>query len=344
VGEVLRSLSAPLAFLLLAVPMSLLLDRLGYFHALAERVLGERDSRFALWMLAAVVTASLNLDAAVVLLTPLYIRIAQRAGAHPEPFAFMPVLQACLASSPLPISNLTNLIVQERVGVPTSAFVRWMGLPTLVMVLVGWLVHRRSVPPLGRLVDERSSGDRRALVWGSGLTALLVLGFVAGERFGIRPWVVVLLVDLVLVALTRHLPLREVPLATALAVLGAGAAIGLLLEVVDLRALFVSAHAPGILQSVVVGSIATAACNNLPAVLLGLHYVDGGGSRLWAYLLAVNVGPALVLHGSLAGLLWQRTACRLGVRVGALRYSAVGLRVGGPALLAGTLALWAISG
>ncbi|HEY5424337.1 MAG TPA: hypothetical protein VIK05_12735 [Ilumatobacteraceae bacterium] len=50
-------------------------------------------------VLAAAVTVVFNLDAAVVLLTPLYIRIARRHGYSPEMLAFQPALLACLASN-----------------------------------------------------------------------------------------------------------------------------------------------------------------------------------------------------------------------------------------------------
>ena len=70
-----------------------------------------RGSSVMCWIIAAAVVALLNLDAAVVLLTPLYIRTARNTGLDPVMLAFQPVLLAMLASSALPISNLTNLIV-----------------------------------------------------------------------------------------------------------------------------------------------------------------------------------------------------------------------------------------
>ena len=43
------------------------------------------------------------------------------------------------------------------------------------------------------------------------------------------------------------------------------------------------------------------------------------------------VSPALVLTGALSSLLWRDTATRLGVTVGAMRFTRVGVRVGLPA-------------
>ena len=72
--------------------------------------------------MAAAVTVVFNLDAAVVLLTPLYIRIARRHGYSPEMLAFQPALLACLASNPLPVSNLTNLIAAEHFDLGVGEF------------------------------------------------------------------------------------------------------------------------------------------------------------------------------------------------------------------------------
>ena len=85
------------------------------------------------------------------------------------------------------------------------------------------------------------------------------------------------------------------------------------------------------------GAIGSDATNNLPAILAGsasLHDTD----QVWALLAGTNLAPILVITGSLSGLLWRDTA-------GALRratsppahYSAVGLRVGLLAVLAGGL-------
>src|SRR6185295_18977939 len=90
-----------------------------------------------LWWLAAAVTIVFILDAAVVLLTPLYIRVARRHGWSPE-------MLACLASNPLPVSNLTNLIAAEHFDLGVGEFLRHMALPTIAACVVGWLGFRRT--------------------------------------------------------------------------------------------------------------------------------------------------------------------------------------------------------
>src|SRR6476619_2245009 len=66
-----------LLFLCVGVPLASLLDRLGYFEAVAS-LMQQRAGAIRLgwlWMLACATTAVLNLDTTVVLLTPLYIRL-----------------------------------------------------------------------------------------------------------------------------------------------------------------------------------------------------------------------------------------------------------------------------
>ena len=81
---------------------------------------GGRHLRLGLWVLAAAVTVLINLDAAVVLLTPLYVRIAERHGEDPLALAFVPALMASLASTVLPVSKLTNLVVAGKLDVGSA--------------------------------------------------------------------------------------------------------------------------------------------------------------------------------------------------------------------------------
>ena len=99
----LRPLAGPLAFVALAVPLAVMLDEVGIFEELARRAARTEKVVGACWLLAACVVALLNLDAAVVLLTPLYARTARRVGLDPVMLVFQPVLLAMLASGVLPV-------------------------------------------------------------------------------------------------------------------------------------------------------------------------------------------------------------------------------------------------
>jgi arsenical pump membrane protein len=338
VSDSLRLLRNPLLFLLFAVPLAVLLDRIGVFAALAAMVDGGRHLVAWLWVLAAGVTIVFNLDAAVVLLTPLYIRIARRHGLSAEMLAFQPALLACLASSPLPVSNLTNLIVAERFDLGVGDFVRHLALPTAVACLVGWLAFRATfhLHSSGDGVDEPV--DARALRRGLPIIGFVLVGFTAGDVVGVPAWVVAAVAVVWAMALTRTVPWRTVPheamlVAVGLAVLVAGAVPHL-----GLTALLRGTGVGGGLRALLFGVIGSDLANNLPAVLAGSAALHEP-SQVWPLLVGVNIGPVLVLSGALSGLLWRDTAASLDVDVSFRRYSSVGVRVGLPALLAASIAV-----
>lgn len=336
VDDSLRLLRSPLLFLVFAVPLAVLLDRIGVFAALAAAIDGGRHLVAALWVLAAAVTIVFNLDAAVVLLTPLYIRIAHRHGLSAEMLAFQPALLACLASLPLPVSNLTNLIVAERFDLSAGDFVRHLGLPTLAACAVGLLAFRRTfhLHPTRDGVDELV--DARALRRGMPVVVFVLLGFTVGDVLGVPAWLFAALATAWCAALVREVPWRRVPyevilVAASLAVLVAGA-----MPHLHLDRLFDAGGVAGDLRALVFGVVGSDLTNNLPAVLAGSASLRHE-SQVWPLLVGVNMGPALVLTGALSGLLWRDTARSLGVHVTARRYSAVGVRVGVPALVAAAL-------
>ena len=142
----LSSLWPALAFLLAGVPLAALLEKLGFFAAVLARG-GERETPVAaLWLLAALTTIVLNLDTTIVLLTPLYLQLARRSRVDPLPIVAIPLLLASLASSVLPISNLTTLIVVARLDVGVGEVVGHLGLPSVAAATAGWLVYRRRHP------------------------------------------------------------------------------------------------------------------------------------------------------------------------------------------------------
>ncbi|MCU1375941.1 MAG: Citrate transporter, partial [Actinomycetia bacterium] len=218
-------LLAPVAFLLTAVPMAALLDRLGFFEAVAARV---PASAVALWVFGAVVTTLLNLDTAVVLLTPLYARIDRR-------LAIQPALLALVASSALPVSNLTNLIAASGAHVTTGQLLVHLGPPSLVATTVAWFGYRRLGPVPARL-PSKGAAERPDPV-ACLVVAVVVVGFVLGREVGIEPWMVALAACVVLAWRARFVPWRSVPVLTAAGVLALGGLAAFLMRDVDLHRL-----------------------------------------------------------------------------------------------------------
>jgi arsenical pump membrane protein len=342
----LDALVEPLAFLVFAVPLAVLLDELGVFDAAARAVSG-RHVAVGCWLLGIVGVAVLNLDAAVVLLTPLYVRLARRLALDPVAFAFQPALLACLASCALPVSNLTNLIAVGQRDLTAHDFLAVFALPTLVACAAGyagWRVAFRNsvIVPVSR--PEREEPGQRELTIGVAALVVLLAGFLLGDRIGVSPWAVVAVVDVVLAVLARATPWRAVPLdavllAGGLAVLAAGVAAR-----VDIgRLLAPGAGSLALARDTGVSALLANASNNLPAFLVLLPFTaHAPDAKLWAVLLGVNLGPLLLVTGSLSGLLWLTVARRENLPVGARDYLRVGAIAGLPALALATVTLIAM--
>jgi arsenical pump membrane protein len=367
VAPALRSLGPPLAFLLTAVPLAVLLDDAGLFRALADLAQrhGRRDGVLGhLWLLAAGVTALLNLDAAVVLLTPLYVAFARSQDLDPFAVGVQPALLALLASSALPVSNLTNLIAAGRLGLTTGGFLLHLGLPTLAATAVGYASYRRrfgrsSRPPArcdrrpAAVAVQRGASARpgdgagrdprvqarpggRGIAAVGGLTAAVVVGFSLGGYIGVAPFEVAMAADVVLALSRRRLPWRAAPLDAALLAASLGVLTAGVVPATVLVRLLGGSGVPDLARDVGLAAIAANLANNLPTLLLLL---GGLGHRpswaAWAVLLGVNAGPLLVLSGSLSTLLWAATMRRLGVRPTEGDFVGAGVAVVLPGLLAG---------
>ena len=357
-GASIRPLLAPLAFIALAVPMAVMLDRYGLFEELATLVAGGRRYLGALWVLAALTTAALNLDVAVVLLSPLYVRIAQRRGASRFAVALQPALLSSLASSALPVSNLTNLIATAHSHVPVAAFAEHLGPSTVVATAVGWLCYRRGLRRIeavdpGGLARVRQDGPGdggsepraraarvRILVTGGMLVAAVVAGFLVAPSVGAEPYEVVAIADLVLIVVTRTFPVAVVPWESVVTILGLGVLASAAARHLGLAGVVGGSSLPDIVRTTAASALAANVVNNLPALLVALPFTGHHASwPLWSVLLGTNVGPLVLPSGSLAVLLWISTVRRLGVPVRDRDFMRVGWWIGVPALAASTATL-----
>ncbi len=326
---VVRPLAAPVAFLLCAVPLATLLDRVGFFAAAAAVVGSGRHLALGLWILGAVVTTVLNLDASIVLLTPLYVQIARRCAVDPFVFAVQPVLLSCLASSALPVSNLTNLIVASTRHLTAVQFLSHLGPPSVVAVVVGWWAYARVVHPSVPDAPLGTAADPRALVIGGAIVTAVLVGFVLGPGVGVPEWAVALGAVALLVAIARHVPVRDIPWGIGLVAVSLGLLAGGAAAHVDFHGLFSGSGNLDLVRISVASAVGANAVNNLPALLVALPRTGPG---VWALLLGVNIGPLVLVTGTLAALLWQAGLTSLGVRVTAREFARVGGRVMAPAL------------
>lgn len=340
VGVAIADLSSPLLFLVFAVPLAVVLDDIGVFAAVASRIDGGRHVAGWLWALAATVVIVFNLDAAVVLLTPLYIRVARRHGLDVEAMAFQPALLACLASGVLPVSNLTNLIMADRLELGVRDFLVHLAAPSLVATVVGYVAYARvfHLDPIARGTDDPV--DPRALRRGLPIIAFVLAGFTVGDELGAPAWVVAAIALGWASLVDRRLAWRAVP-ADALATASAlGVLVIAAVPHLGLDRWSDASDRVHQLRAVGAATLMSNVANNLPTAMAGAAAMQDRGAA-WPWLVGTNVGSMFVVTASLSTLLWRDTAGRSGVVVTAGRWSSVAVRVGAPALAAATIVLLA---
>lgn len=347
-----------LVFLCILLVLSHLADAEGVF-AWAAAVLARRAGRSPLalfrrvFVLAAVTTAVLNLDATVVLLTPIVVATVRRMRLTVKPHAYACSHLANSASLLMPVSNLTNLLAFAATGLSFLAFTGLMAAPWLVAVGVEYVVLRRvfdSDLTGGRA--EPSADPPPAPRLALAVVALTVLGFSVVSLIGVAPVWPAAAGAAVLAArrlINRSSSFTQIVdsanVAFALFVLGLavivrgiqqnglGALISAILPSgVGLGALLAVAAVAAVLANLV---------NNIPATLaLVPAAATIGTPAILAVLIGVNVGSNLTYVGSLANLLWRRVLTLHDEGPGGWRFSRLGLLSVPVTLIASTTALW----
>jgi arsenical pump membrane protein len=354
-------LAPVVAFLVTILVVSDVCARAGLFAAGAQRVgrwSGESAARLftGVFVLAAVVTATLSLDATVVLLTPVVLAAGVAHAVPDEPGTYACLRMANSASLLLPVSNLTNLLALPRLDLTFTGFAVRTA-PVLAVVLVVEYVGLRLLFR-GRLTS-RPSPDPAPPIAVPGFPVVVVggmlLGFAVLSPFGGEPWWASLAAAVVLGvwAIGRDLarPIHLVHAAhpgfaiwvLALGVVVAGLAEGFLGDTV--RDLVPGTTSLGALMAIAV--LATVLANllsNLSATLLLVPVIAPlGSTAVLAALLGLNIGSGLTWTGSLANLLWRRTLSRHDVQPGNAAFHRVSLTLTPVSLLAAVVVLWAVT-
>ncbi|WP_344875629.1 SLC13 family permease [Nonomuraea antimicrobica] len=353
-AESFESVGPLLIFLVAIIVLAELTKEAQVFDAIAARmaVLG-RGNYAALFVLctafASFVTIFLNLDTTAVLLTPVMLALAPRARIAALPLAMTTIWLANTASLLLPVSNLTNLLGMDKIGLDATEFAARMWAPQVVSIAVTmaflWVFfwrrgERRDLrytPPVLEPVADRalfataSAGcllfivlllaEAHVALAATAAAAVVVAAFVlrARERltWSLIPWqLVVLVTGLFLV----------VPTLSAHGLSG-------------LMSWMIGAEGDPY-RTAAVGAALSNAINNLPAYQAVEAVIPATDpDRLLALLVGTNVGPVITPWASLATLLWFESCRRHGVRVPMRRFLLTGA---GLAVVGLVATVWAL--
>jgi arsenical pump membrane protein len=355
-GQELRALGPTVGFLAAVLLLAHLAGEHGVFRyagALTADLSRHRARLLlvAVFAAASLTTATLSLDATVVLLTPVVFATAARIGARPKPQVYASAHLANSASLLLPVSNLTNLLAFSASGLTFLGFAAVMALPWAAVILAefavfSWFFRADLDAPAEPVADEpRQPAPRYALI----VLGLTLAGFAVSEPLGVHPaWVAA--GGAVALAVPRRTPLRTLVREVNLPFCAFVLALGVVVLAVREHGLDRLIHAivpshDGLLQLLAVAGLAALLANvlnNLPATLVLVPAVASSRGLLLAVLLGVNVGPNLTYVGSLATLLWRQILHTRDAAPDAREFLRLGLLTVPIALCAGVLALWLV--
>jgi arsenical pump membrane protein len=349
-----------LLFLATILVLAELTAAAGVFDVAATRLaIVARGNFLGLFLLcclfAAVTTMTLNLDTTAVLLTPVMLALARTLDIEPLPLAMCTVWLANTASLLLPVSNLTNLLAQNRVGLSTAAFAARLGPAQAASLAVTlsflwacyWRRGRRGaaryVPPAPHVPADR---------WLFRIAGVSCLFFVAAILGGVELGVAsAIAAGVVLVAfLVRQrsavrwqlVPWRLPVFVTGLFLVVQTISVHLLGTVMS-DLISSSGDVAGVYRAALTGAGLANLVNNLPAYVAGEAVVPlANHTQLLGLLIGVNVGPLITPWASLATLLWYERCVTSGVTVPLRRFTltSAGVAVAGIGLSVAAL-IWA---
>lgn len=303
---------------------------------------------------AALVTATLTLDATVVLVTPVVLATTSRLCVPTRPHSYACAHLANSGSLLLPVSNLTNLLAFSASGLSFGRFAVAMTLPWLAACALDWSSLRTAFRNDLDVAGEHPPPVERAPRYSLTVLMLTICGFVATTAVDLPPaWAALAGCIALAVPLLRQ---RRVGVGSLIGsaslgfcgfvlclgilvtgVLGHGVQAGLgrlIPSGTGLVALLTLAFLAALLANLV---------NNLPTTLALLPLVAGSPLAVLAVLVGVNIGPNATYPGSLATLLWRRTLPAPD-RPRAKEFHALGLLTTPVVIAIVTALLWLVAG
>lgn len=364
VGQTVTATGGIICFLLSMMVVAAVADRAGFFDWAAHRAICLSGGRgrvlyVVLYLLGAIITLFLSLDVTAIVFTPIVCALAVRLRVNPVPFVFASAFVANTASLMLPVSNLTNMLVCDLLGMDFWRFVGHMALPQILALAVNLgiflVIFRRDIPTrFERGASSRQTHDGaflRAAQIGLAvvIVGLLLAGFVGWPLYAVALAGCVGFVALGLLSGNVTVPQLARGVAWQLpffvvgmymVVLGVNrASLGPLWS--DLVSLGVTP--PGVVLLAFVTALGSNLVNNIPMSLVSITALHGTAGAhdvpAFATVLGTNLGPNVTIFGSLATMLVLSAARQRGVDISAGRYLKIGLVTTPPMIVVATIGL-----
>ena len=286
------------------------------------------------------------------LLTPVLLTLAKRLGLPPWPFALATVWLANTASLLLPVSNLTNLLLVDKLNWSVIDYTSRMWFPALVAIAVSVallaLLLRQDIEGHYTNVQPKKPHDK--VLFTASVAVCIAIGPLV--IIGIEPWIVSTAGALLLIAMfiarqpkvitAALLPVRLLAITiTMFLIVGFLEQHGLsnwLSSIAGTGTSFID-----LLRMSATAGVSSNLVNNLPAYIALEPVAANDPNRMLALLIGTNLGPLIAVWGSLATLLWLERCRNAGVRVSTRKFAAAGV-LGVPVLsVCSTAAMWITS-
>jgi len=362
-----------LIMLLAMMVISIIVDEAGFFEWIAvhsARLAKGSGIRLFLstFLMGTLVTTVISNDATALIITPIVYSFVVKLGINPLPFLLVCTFIADTASLSLPVSNLTNLLAYEQLGMEFIPYCLALFLPTVAAVIVNYLVFRivfsKDIP---QTIDSNILPDPKSCIkhpaffrfaaWG---LIVIIIGYIVGSSAGIPLAYIAIAGALTLMMAGVYYQQIEVKqvfnqVSWSILVFVIGMFIvvkgiqntGLptlvaqwLLDQVD-GSLF-----KGLLYTTYGTAIGSNLINNVPMDMMMISILQEFPVKEWlhplgyAVVMGAGLGPNLTVIGSLATMLWLGTVRRKGVSITALDYFKIGLITTPLMILASVVALY----
>jgi len=346
-----------------------IVERAGVFDLLADRCArlarGNGILLFVnLYLLEALVTTTLSLDVTILMLTPIIHALTIRRRIDALPFMFACVFVANTVSLALPVSNLTNLLVFERLDLSFGPFLRIMWWPNLValvatLLIFLWLFRDRiprrftelDMPASQQMVNTNGWLKVNGTVLSLTLLGLFLLGLTDHPLWwaSVAGAAALVMCETATSRLNPRQTLTDLSPSLFLIVVSMAIVVtGFEHAWIDGRAIPVPESLSGsLLQSIGTGALGSNVVNNVPMTLVSLSVIDRAPMAMqhalaYGTLIGVNIGSALTTYGSLATILWLTLIRRRGIGISTAEYMRVSLVTIPPVLLLTGLTLYIV--
>lgn len=351
--------------------LSMVLDEIGFFEWAALKMArlskGNGNLMFVyILILGAVVAAFFANDGAALILTP--ILLAKMKHLNMKPLAVFAFLMAGgfigdSASTPLIISNLTNIVTAGYFDIGFWEYAKTMFLPNLLSIIASivvlWIFFRKDIP---KHIDIENLASPESVIKNKTMfnlswyfLALLMVGYFIGDHYHLPVSVFALGGGLVFLAIATYFKATK-PLMTIKAAPWQVVwfSIGLYVVVYGLKNEGLTAYLAVIIEAMagvnesfaIIGTgflaaVLSSVMNNMPTIMIMDIAISDTGREALAYanIIGCNLGPKMTPIGSLATLLWLHVLAKKGVKISWGEYMKVGLIITPPVLLTALLGL-----